>query len=240
VLVMHDVTELRRLETVRRDFVANVSHELKTPLTSISGYAETLLSENPDEATRRVFLRTILTNAERIQSLVDDQLDLARIESGRWQPRAERLDVAAAARDAWTPRADRAVTGKVAFKVEVSPGATTVTADPEAMRQILGNLYDNALRFTPPGGSITFVSRVVDGGVAISVCDTGSGIGSEHLPRIFERYYRVDSGRARDAGGTGLGLAIVKHLVEGHGGRVGAESELGIGTVVTCWFPAVA
>ena len=240
VLVMHDVTELRRLETVRRDFVANVSHELKTPLTSISGYAETLLSENPEEGTRRVFLRTILTNAQRIQSLVDDQLDLARIESGRWQPRVERLDVVAAARDAWMPRADRAATGKVAFKLDVSPDASTVHADSEAMRQILGNLYDNALRFTPPGGSITLGSRTVDGGVAVSVRDTGTGIGSEHLPRIFERYYRVDAGRARDAGGTGLGLAIVKHLVEAHGGRGGAESELGAGTVVTCWFPSTA
>ncbi|HKP28706.1 MAG TPA: ATP-binding protein [Gemmatimonadales bacterium] len=239
VLVMHDVTELRRLETVRRDFVANVSHELKTPLTSISGYAETLLSENPDEGTRRIFLRTILTNAQRIQSLVDDQLDLARIESGRWQPRVERLEVGASARDAWTPRADRAAAGKIAFKLDVPPDASTVQADAEAMRQILGNLYDNALRFTPPGGSITLGSKVVDGGVAVSVRDTGTGIGSEHLPRIFERYYRVDAGRARDAGGTGLGLAIVKHLVEAHGGRVAAESELGVGTVVTCWFPTM-
>jgi signal transduction histidine kinase len=237
VLVMHDVTELRRLETIRRDFVANVSHELKTPLTSISGYAETLLSENPDEGTRRVFLRTILTNAQRIQSLVDDQLDLARIESGRWQPRVERLDIGAAARDAWMPRADRAAAGKIAFKLDVPPEASTVPADSEALRQILGNLYDNALRFTPPGGSITLASRVVEGGVAVSVRDTGTGIGSEHLPRIFERYYRVDAGRARDAGGSGLGLAIVKHLVEAHGGQVGAESDLGAGTVVTCWFP---
>jgi signal transduction histidine kinase len=237
VLVLHDVTELRRLETVRRDFVANVSHELKTPLTSISGYAETLLSENPDEATRRVFLRTILANAQRIQSLVDDQLDLARIESGRWQPRIERLDLAGAARDAWQPRADRAVKAGVAFRLEVAPDAMTAHADAEAMRQVLGNLYDNALRFTPAGGSITFTSRSEDGAIAISVGDTGSGIGSEHLPRIFERYYRVDSGRTRDAGGTGLGLAIVKHLVEAHGGRVAAQSELGAGTVVTCWFP---
>jgi two-component system phosphate regulon sensor histidine kinase PhoR len=235
--VLHDVSEVRRLETVRRDFVANVSHELKTPLTSISGYAETLLSENPDEGTRRIFLRTILSNAQRIQSLVDDQLDLARIESGRWQPRPEKLEVAAAARDAWLPRADRAAAGRVTFKVEAGPEAITVQADPEAMRQILGNLFDNALRFTPAGGSITAQSRVVDGGVAISVRDTGTGIGSEHLPRIFERYYRVDAGRARDAGGTGLGLAIVKHLVEAHGGRVSAESELGSGTTVTCWFP---
>jgi len=238
VLVLHDVSQLRRLETVRRDFVANVSHELKTPLTSISGYAETLLSENPDEATRRIFLRTILTNAQRIQSLVDDQLDLSRIESGRWQPRIESLDIAAAAREAWQPRADRAATGRVTFKVDAGAESTTIQADPEAMRQILGNLYDNALRFTPAGGSITAQSRTADGGVAISVRDTGAGIGSEHLPRIFERYYRVDAGRARDAGGTGLGLAIVKHLVEAHGGRVSAESELGTGTVVTCWFPA--
>ena len=188
--------------------------------------------------TRRIFLRTILTNAQRIQSLVDDQLDLSRIESGRWQPRAEKLDIAAAAREAWQPRADRAAAGRVTFKIEAGPEATTLQADPEAMRQILGNLYDNALRFTPPGGSITFASRQTDGGVAVSVRDTGNGIGSEHLPRIFERYYRVDAGRTRDAGGTGLGLAIVKHLVEAHGGKVSAESELGSGTTVTCWFPA--
>ena len=237
VLVMHNVTELRRLETVRRDFVANVSHELKTPLTSISGYAETLLSENPDEGTRRIFLRTILTNAQRIQSLVDDQLDLARIEAGRWQPNPERLDVGSAARDAWQPRADRAAVGKVSLNLDVAPDATTLSADVEAVRQILGNLYDNALRYTPPGGSITVASRQSDGGIEIAVRDTGTGIGSEHLSRIFERYYRVDSARAREAGGNGLGLAIVKHLVEAHGGRVGVESELGAGTVVTCWFP---
>jgi signal transduction histidine kinase len=113
-------------------------------------------------------------------------------------------------------------------------------ADSEALRQILGNLIDNALRFTPPGGSITVSSRALDAGIAVSVRDTGTGIGSEHLPRIFERYYRVDAGRARDTGGTGLGLAIVKHLVEAHGGRVSAESELGTGTVVHCWFPTTA
>lgn len=240
VLVLHDVTELRRLETVRRDFVANVSHELKTPLTSISGYAETLLSENPDEGTRRIFLRTILANAQRIQSLVDDQLDLSRIESGRWQPRLETLDVAGAARDAWQPRADRAALARVTLRLDTAPDAATIAADSEALRQILGNLIDNALRFTPPGGDITVGSRAVDGAITVSVRDTGTGIGSEHLPRIFERYYRVDAARARDAGGTGLGLAIVKHLVEAHGGRVSAESELGIGTVVHCWFPGTA
>lgn len=238
VLVLHDVTELRRLEIVRRDFVANVSHELKTPLTSISGYAETLLSENPDEGTRRLFLRTILSNTARIQALVDDQLELSRIESGRWQPNLEPLDLAVAAREAWQPRSDRAAAGRVAFSLEAAEDAASLAADAEAMRQILGNLYDNALRFTPPGGTITFRSARVDGGVEVSVRDTGTGIGSEHLPRIFERYYRVDAGRARNAGGTGLGLAIVKHLVEAHGGRVRAESELGAGTTVSCWFPA--
>jgi len=240
VLVLHDVTELRRLEIVRRDFVANVSHELKTPLTSIAGYAETLLSESPDEGTRRLFLRTILSNTARIQSLVDDQLELSRIESGRWLPSPESLDLAAAARDAWQPRSDRATAGRVAFALETAPDAAALAADAEAMRQILGNLYDNALRFTPPGGTITFRSERVDGGIAVSVRDTGTGIGSEHLSRIFERYYRVDAGRARDAGGTGLGLAIVKHLVEAHGGRVSAESELGYGTTVRCWFPVTA
>ncbi len=238
LLVLHDVTALRRLEAVRRDFVANVSHELKTPLTSISGYAETLLSEDPDTDTRRMFLRTILNNAKRMQQLVDDQLDLSRIESGRWQPRPEAVDVAGAARDAWLPRADRAAAARLTFVVDAAPGATAVQADPEALRQVLGNLYDNAIRFTPPGGRITCRAGAEEDGVAIYVSDTGSGIGSEHVPRIFERYYRVDPARSREAGGTGLGLAIVKHLVEAHGGRVAAESELGHGTTIRCWFPS--
>ncbi|HEX9893521.1 MAG TPA: ATP-binding protein [Gemmatimonadales bacterium] len=238
VLVLHDVTEVRRLETVRRDFVANVSHELKTPLTSIAGFAETLLSEDPDPGTRRLFLRTILSNSQRMQQLVDDQLNLSRIESGGWQPRLETLEVAKAVREAWQPRADRAAASRIQFLVDVSEAAQVIRADPEAMRQILGNLYDNAIRFTPPGGSITTRSSADDGGVTVAVSDTGSGIGSEHLPRIFERYYRVDQGRSRDVGGTGLGLAIVKHLVEAHGGRVSAESELGRGTTIKLWVPS--
>jgi signal transduction histidine kinase len=237
VLVLHDVSQVRRLESVRRDFVANVSHELKTPLTSISGYAETLLSEDPEPDTRRQFLRTIIANAQRMQRLVDDQLDLARIESGRWQPAPEWLEFAGTARDAWAPRAPSATAAGVGFLVQPGPGAERVRADAEAVRQILGNLFDNAVRHTSPGGSITGWSAVQDGGIVIGVSDTGSGIGLEHLPRLFERFYRVDPARSRAAGGTGLGLAIVKHLVEAHGGRVSAESEVGVGTTIRCWFP---
>lgn len=237
VLVLHDLTQLRRLEAVRRDFVANVSHELKTPLTSILGYAETLLSEDPDLDTRRRFLRIILSNARRMQLVVDDQLNLSRIESGRWQPQPEFVDVAALVRESWGIRADREEAQAVRFATDIRPGGATLMADPEAIRQILGNLLDNAIRYTPRGGTITCRSEPDGGGVLLSVTDTGTGIGREHLPRIFERYYRVDAGRARKAGGTGLGLAIVKHLVEAHGGRVSAQSELGRGTEVRAWFP---
>lgn len=237
VLVLHDVSEVRRLEAVRRDFVANVSHELKTPLTSISGYAETLLTDDPDVDTRRQFLRTIIANAQRMQRLVDDQLDLARIESGRWQPVPGLLEVAPSARDAWAPRAPGAAAVGIRFLVQPGPGAELVRADPEALRQILGNLFDNAIRYTPEGGSISCWSLAEEGGVTIGVSDTGAGIPGEHLPRVFERFYRVDPARSREAGGTGLGLAIVKHLVEGHGGRVRAESELGRGTTVRLWLP---
>jgi signal transduction histidine kinase len=238
VLVLHDVSEVRRLEAVRRDFVANVSHELKTPLTSISGYAETLLADDPDVDTRRHFLRTVIANAQRMQRLVDDQLDLARIESGRWQPVPGLLEFAPSARDAWAPRAPGAAAVGLRFVVQPGAGAEVVRADPEALRQILGNLFDNAIRYTPGGGSITCWSLAEEGGVTIGVSDTGAGIPGEHLPRVFERFYRVDPARSREAGGTGLGLAIVKHLVEGHGGRVRAESELGRGTTVRLWLPS--
>ena len=238
VLVIHDLTEIRRLETVRRDFVANVSHELKTPLTSISGYAETLLTDTPDSETTRRFLGTILDNARRMQRLVDDLLDLARIEAGRWQPEPEPTDVAQTAREMWSELADRAESRGIEFTVDPEAGAGTLHADADALRQILTNLLENSLRHTGRGGRIICRSRPDDGGVAVSVSDTGSGIPHEHLPRIFERFYRADQSRSREEGGTGLGLAIVKHLVEAHGGRVYAESERGVGTTVTCWFPA--
>jgi two-component system phosphate regulon sensor histidine kinase PhoR len=237
VLVMHDLTELRRLEAVRRDFVANVSHELKTPLTSISGYAETLLALPPDPEMGRVFLGTILGNARRMQRLVDDLLDLSRIESGRWQPTRTEIDVAAAAREAWTEVTARPDSRQVEFSVAVEPGAEKLCADHDAVRQVLTNLLENSLRHTPAGGAIACLARREGDGVALAVRDNGTGITREHLPRIFERFYRADAARSRDEGGTGLGLAIVKHLVEAHGGRVAAESERGVGTTVTCWFP---
>ena len=236
LLVLHDVTEIRRLEAVRRDFVANVSHELKTPLTSISGYAETILTDRPEPELEHRFLTTILGNARRMQHLVDDLLDLSRIESGRWTPAVEAVDVAGAIRDTWAALGDRV--SAVALVVDVAPDAPAVDADPEAVRQILTNLLENSLRHTPDGGRITGWTRAEDGGVTVGVTDTGQGIAGEHLPRIFERFYRADASRSRDEGGTGLGLAIVKHLVEAHGGRVTAESTRGRGTTVCCWFPS--
>lgn len=237
IVVLHDQTELRRLESVRRDFVANVSHELKTPLTSISGYAETLLTERPDPEVERKFLETILGNARRMQHLVDDLLDLARIESGRWQPALAANDIRETAEEVWGDFGPRGAERGVRFEVEAADGATTVLADSEGLRLVLRNLLDNALRHTPPGGRIAVRSSPSEGGVTLQVADTGSGIPREHLGRVFERFYRVDASRSRAEGGTGLGLSIVRRTVEAHGGRVAAESALGEGTTITCWFP---
>jgi signal transduction histidine kinase len=231
LLVLSDVTDLRRLEMVRRDFVANVSHELKTPLTAIAGYAETLVAESPSP-----FAETILANAHRMQRLVDDLLDLSRIESGGWRPKPGPVNVLEAAREAWEPFAERAAAQRVTFVTDVSPAAQTVDVDSDALRQIFTNLFDNALRYTPAHGRVRVASNVAADAVVLTVADTGSGIPSEHLPRIFERFYRVDPSRSRQEGGTGLGLAIVKHLVEAHGGRVEAESELGHGTTILLYF----
>ena len=236
VLVMHDLTELRRLESVRRDFVANVSHELKTPLTSISGYSETLLSDRPDPETVHLFLTRIATNARRMQHLVDDLLDLSRIEAGRWQPAVRPVDPAELAREVWTGLQDRNGRPIPRFEVRV-PGGLRVQADADALRQVLTNLLDNALRYTEADGLITVSGRPEAGGVRLDVSDTGTGIPRDHLPRIFERFYRADPSRSREEGGTGLGLSIVRHLVEGHGGRVSADSVLGQGTTISCWFP---
>lgn len=243
LLVMRDMSELRHLETVRRDFVANVSHELKTPLTAIAGYAETLVAEAAPESQTEKFAATILAHAHRMQRLVEDLLDLSRIESGGWRPRPTALDVGTAARDAWMPFAERARDSNVEFKISVQAGMERLVADPDALRQILTNLYDNALRHMPRGGRVAVTVEGVPGSggaVALDVADNGTGIPAEHLPRIFERFYRVDTGRSREQGGTGLGLAIVKHLVEAHGGKVAAESTLSRGTTIRLVFPATS
>ncbi|MGE0440418.1 MAG: ATP-binding protein [Gemmatimonadales bacterium] len=238
VVVVHDLTRQKRLETVRRDFVANASHELKTPLTAISGYAETLLGDDPEPEIRRRFLETIVSNARRMQRLVDDQLDLSRIESDRWQPRPETVLLEAAAREAWSlATADAAAPPTLDFDVEAAP---TIEADPDAVRQIFRNLFENAIRHSPASGRITVIALPRDGAIEVSVADTGSGIATEHLSRIFERFYRVDPSRSREQGGTGLGLSIVKHLVEGHGGRVWATSDLGRGTTIHTVWPRTA
>jgi two-component system phosphate regulon sensor histidine kinase PhoR len=237
VLVMHDLTQLRRLEAMRRDFVANVSHELKTPLTSISGYAETLLGDLPDLETTKRFLSTIVSNARRMQRLVDNLLDLAKLESGLWQPEPESIDVEQVALEAWSEIQAGSRARGIEFEVDVSDEAAMAYVDADAIREVLTNLLDNSLRYTPSGGRILCRAKSEHGGVAVSVTDNGAGMAREHLPRVFERFYRADQSRSRDEGGTGLGLAIVKHLVEAHGGRVAADSELGVGTTITCWFP---
>jgi signal transduction histidine kinase len=222
--------------------VANVSHELKTPLTAITGYAETLVAEAPPESQTEKFAATILAHAHRMQRLVEDLLDLSRIESGGWRPHPVPLDVVTATRDAWAPFAERARDAGVEFKIAVAGSAERITADPDALRQILTNLFDNALRHMPRGGRVTVMVEPGAGGsgISLAVADTGTGIPEEHLPRIFERFYRVDTSRSREQGGTGLGLAIVKHLVEAHGGRVAAESALSRGTTIRLTFPSRA
>ena len=236
VVTVLDLTTLRRLETIRRDFVANVSHELKTPLTAVSGYAETLLDDGIPAEQRRRFVETIYDNATRMQRIVDDLLDLSRIESGGWRPNVTRVDVAGVVHDVFTAIQPAASAKGLALAAEIAPDATHVRADPTAFRQILTNLVENAVRYTRDGG-VTLRTRRTHDGVLVDVTDTGIGIAAEHLPRIFERFYRVDAGRSRAEGGTGLGLAIVRHLVDAHGGRIEATSAVGRGTTISVLLP---
>jgi signal transduction histidine kinase len=237
VLALLDLTPTRRLETIRRDFVANVSHELKTPLTSVGGFAETLLDDALPAPQRKQFAETILTNTRRMQRIVDDLLDLSRIESGGWVPNPQMVDVASVAADATTRAKSVADEKNVVLDVEIHDNAREAYADPTALRQVLSNLAENAIRHTF-SGRVTVFTDPEENGVWVGVKDTGIGIAAEHLPRIFERFYRADRARSRDEGGTGLGLAIVRHLVEAHGGSVKAESQPGRGTTVSAFFPS--
>jgi signal transduction histidine kinase len=235
VVAFFDLTSFRRLETMRRDFVANVSHELRTPLTVISGFAETLADSNGLPEQEHGFAEAIHSHAVRMQQIVDDLLDLSRIESGGWLPQAGMLNIASVATEVLASFRSRAQSQGLELRLEVDD-APEVYADSTALRQILANLVSNAVRHTA-SGSITVWSRREPGGVAVGLRDTGAGIGAEHLPRIFERFYRADAGRSRESGGTGLGLAIVRHLTEAHGGHVTVESTVGVGTTILAHFP---
>lgn len=237
VLVLVDVTELRRLEDVRRDFVANASHELKTPLTAIRGYSETLLNDDLPPETRRRFTETLSANVSRLQNILDDLLDLSRIESGGWILEYEVMHLADVIEDAWQPLAAMAAEKEVRLEVDIRKDAQHIVADRAAIRQILSNLLSNAARYSPSGGATVVRASRSRNNVHIEVSDSGSGVPEAHLTRIFERFYRVDPARSRSDGGTGLGLAIVRHLVEQHGGRVWAESALGQGTTIHFVLP---
>ena len=224
VILLHDVTEVRRLETVRRDFVANVSHELRTPVAVVRSNAETLLRGALDDApAARRFTGAILRNAERLSQLIADLLDLSRIESGQIELVLQPVEVTRAAAlvvEALGPIAEARAHSVV---VEV-PADLRAVADPTALEQVLTNLLDNALKYTPQGGRIMIRGGLEDGRVRIEVIDNGPGIAAEQRERLFERFYRVDAGRSRAMGGTGLGLAIVKHLVEAMDGRLGVAA----------------
>lgn len=231
-------SRLEALELVRRDFVANVSHELRTPLTIVGGFAETLADDQVPAETRREFAGMILTNTRRMQVIVDDLLDLSRIESGGWTPRPEDVELAELSREVFITLGPAAETRGLSLRTYFPTGAQQIRGDRTALRQIISNLVENAVRHTEQG-IVTVFSEIDPRGIWIGVRDTGEGISGEHLPRIFERFYRVDSSRAREQGGTGLGLAIVKHLAEAHGGRVRATSREGEGTSIAAFFPSI-
>jgi two-component system phosphate regulon sensor histidine kinase PhoR len=237
VLALMDLTTRRRLETIRRDFVANVSHELKTPLTVIGGFAETLRDRELPEDDRQRFVETIEANTRRMQRIVDDLLDLSRYESGTWVPEIRSNDLGAVVRDVFTSVQRAADAKGLTLSFVAEPDAPPTQADPTALRQIVANLVENAVRHTSSGGITVRSTAGPNGGITITVGDTGSGIPPEHLGRIFERFYRVDAARSRNEGGTGLGLAIVRHLVEAHGGTVRAESTVGRGTTIVIHLP---
>jgi two-component system, OmpR family, phosphate regulon sensor histidine kinase PhoR len=237
VAVLHDLTDVERVEKTRRDFIANVSHELRTPLTSVQGYAETLLdSPAADSAASREFLEIIVKNAARMSRLTEDLLVLARVESGEHRFDVRPVSASDLLKDACVTLAVAAREAGMELRISES-ASETVLADSEGVHQVLANLIRNALAYAPEGGRIEIGARARDQRVEFFVRDFGSGIASEHLPRLFERFYRVDKARSRDSGGTGLGLAIVKHIVLAHGGDVRAESQLGRGSTFYFTMP---
>ena len=233
--VFVDVTETRRLETLRKDFVANVSHELRTPITAVRSAVDTLrLTLAGDPAASERFVDIIDRNAQRLGALVEDLLDLSRLESKDYRPEAKPVPLRTVADQALTLLRARIEEKKVDVGNEIDAELPPARADRRAVEQVFTNLLDNAVKYCPAGASVRLRAQKTERGLRVEIADTGPGIEPRHLPRLFERFYRVDSGRSRDMGGTGLGLSIVKHLVETMGGAIGVESTPGRGS--TFWF----
>ncbi|HEV8715742.1 MAG TPA: ATP-binding protein [Candidatus Binatia bacterium] len=265
VFVFHDLTQLKRLESVRADFVANVSHELRTPLTAIKGYAETLLNgalKDPDTATR--FLTIIDRHSERLSRLIDDLLTLSNLELGTTELRRDEIALAELTSEVFEVVKNKAEQGGVRLVQEFPPELPMLLGDNDRLQQVLLNLIDNAIKYTPAGGTVAVTAKTVqspesgvrslesgeqspretnsDTGlkeewIEVAVADTGCGIPEAEIPRLTQRFYRVDKARSRELGGTGLGLAIVKHIVQAHDGSLQIESQLNRGTTVRLFFP---
>ena len=238
VAVLRDLTDAERMEKTRRDFIANVSHELRTPLTSIQGYTETLLDSPIADNHVREFLEIIRKNSARMSRLTEDLLTLARVESGEHRFDVQRVSAEELLQDALESFREVAHSYGVELVIENAVPTGHVNADREAMHQIFSNLIENALKYAASGKKVILGARAAESNVEFYVRDFGPGISSEHLPRLFERFYRVDKARSRESGGTGLGLAIAKHIVFAHGGTIRAESELNHGSSFLFVLPA--
>lgn len=241
-IILHDVTELKRLEQVRSDFVANVSHELRTPLTSIKGFIETLMEgEVNDPETQRYFFQIMNQEADRMVRIVNDLLELSKLEAATPDEPTELVDinrVITYSLEACRPHAD---SKEITITTELAAELPHVSGDSSQLQQVFINLIDNAIKYTPNGGTVHIVSEPKNQKqIVVHVRDTGIGIAQKHLSRIFERFYRVDKGRSREMGGTGLGLAIVKHIVEKHHGMITVKSEVGEGSTFTVILPAAS
>lgn len=234
LLVFHDITELKKLEQMRKDFVANVSHELKTPITSIKGFSETLLDgAMKDEATLEAFLKIILNESDRLQMLIEDLLDLSRIEQQGFHLNIEEIDIAILMHEIMTLLKGKAEEKNILLRFAPISTPLFIKGDYSRLKQVFINLLSNAITYTPIGGYVEIDVKENEEKVYIQIKDTGIGIDMVEIPRIFERFYRVDKARSRNSGGTGLGLAIVKHIVEAHKGSISVTSVKEKGTTFT-------
>lgn len=236
VLAFYDITEFKKLELMRKDFVANVSHELKTPVTSMKGFSETLLEENMDDETKESFLRIIYDESCRLQTLIDDLLTLSSLEKENPVVKLEKTDLESIVSEIKPGFEMLAKDQQLRFEIEISKDVS-IMADANQIKQVLINLLSNAFNYTPASGTITLRIYETETAVMLQVEDNGMGMTEEMIPRIFERFFRLDEARSRDTGGTGLGLAIVKHIVENHNGSIDVKSEPGNGTTMTVSFP---